>query len=129
MPSGEGKTAMGIVFKRYHALDENLNRVEVSRIGERKEPVVLRKGIDHGIEFLLFFALVFPIGISGETEGIFRFVPVVDLDAFVGGERKDLLHGLVSGLPAEAAGHEVIAFTQREFFLFSTRIHDTVPYL
>jgi hypothetical protein len=79
---------VGRVLQRDHAVDEQLERVEVAGVGDVELAVVLLEGVDDGVELALLLALVLPVGVHGQAEGVFPLVPVVDLDAFELGQGK-----------------------------------------
>ena len=106
------KTTVGVVLQRCYALNEQFQSVDVARITHAQLTIVLRERVDHRVKLLVLFALVFPISVHGQTERVFPFVPVVDLDAFVLVIGKHLVHGLVGGVPMQAARHRGIAVFQ-----------------
>ena len=106
------KTTVGVVLQRCHTLNEQFQSIDVARITDTQLTIVLRKGVDHRVKFLVLFALVFPIRVHGQTERVFPFVPVMDLDAFVLVIGKHLVHGLVGGVPMQAARHRSVAVFQ-----------------
>ncbi|MPN51332.1 hypothetical protein SDC9_198975 [bioreactor metagenome] len=123
MPARMGKTAVSVILQRHNALDEQLERVEIARIGHAQLAVVLGKGLDHGVELFLFLGLVFPVGIHGQAEGVFPLVPVVHLDALVIHVGKNRVLVLVAGLPAEVAGQRAIALLHAKLFLGGFHVH------
>lgn len=74
-----GEAAVCVVLQRRHALDEQLERVDVARVGHAELAVVLREGLDDGVELLLLLALVLPVGVHGQAERVLPLVPVVQL--------------------------------------------------
>ena len=122
--SGMREAAMGGVFQRRDALQPQLHRAQVARVGNIQLAVVLLERIEDGVELALFLGLILPVGLHGEAEWIGPPIPVLDLDAFVFVVGKHLIHGDIGGFPVEAAGQERIAFFQAELFRFC---HDHAP--
>jgi hypothetical protein len=81
------------VFQRADAVEEELDRVDVARVGHVEVAVVLGEGVDDRVELALLLGLVLPVGVHGQAEGVFPLVPVVDLDALVLGVGKTLSIG------------------------------------
>ncbi len=111
---GHRIAAVRRVFERRHAGQEQLQRVQVARVADVELAVVLLEGVDDRVELLFLLALELPVGVHREAERVFPLVPVVDLDALELVEGKDIVHRLVGGVPAEAAGHHRVAFLQAE---------------
>src|SRR5690554_3278156 len=77
-----GVTLEGSVLKRRYTTEEQLQGVHVTGIGNVLVAVVLGKGVEDGVQLLLFLGLVLPVGVHGQTERIFPLGPVYNLDTF-----------------------------------------------
>ncbi len=98
------------VFERAHPRQEQLQRIDIPRVGDIELAVVLLEGINDRVELAFFFALIFPVSVHCQAKRVFPFVPVVDLDAFEFVVRKDLIHRLVGGFPSETARQHRVVF-------------------
>ena len=112
--AGHGEATVRHVLERADAGQEQLDGIEVARVGHVQVTVVLRIGLDDGVELALLFRLVFPVGVHGQAERVFPLVPVVDLDALVFHQRVHILARLVGGFPVQLAGHVAVFFFQSE---------------
>ena len=97
------------------ARQEQLERVDVARIRHAQVAVVLREGVDDGVELALLLGLVLPVRVHRHAEGVLELVPVVDLDALVFHVREHVLDGLVGGRPGQVARHQVVALLEAQF--------------
>ena len=104
-----GIAPVRVVLQRRDTLDKQLERIDIARIADTELPVVLRKGVDYRVELAIFLALVLPVGVHRQTKRIFPFIPIVNLDAFIGVIGKHFVHRLVSGVPMQASRHRGIA--------------------
>ncbi len=111
---GHGETAVRGVFQRRHAGQEQLQRVDVARVGDVELAVVLRKGVDDRIELALLLGLVFPVGVHGQAEGILPLAPVVNVDALEFHLREQGRLALVAGLPAQITGEFLVFLAQAQ---------------
>ncbi len=128
LAAGMGEAAVRDVLERADAAQEQLDGVEVARIGDVEVAVALDVGVEHGVQLALLLGLVLPVGIHGQAEGVFPLVPVMDLDPLVGDVGVDVFHLLVRRLPVEAARHDRIALFQAELFLGYLHVHCVVSF-
>ncbi|MCY1298660.1 hypothetical protein D9M70_481560 [compost metagenome] len=108
VPADAGEALVGLVLQRGHAAEEQLQRVDVARVGQVGMAVVLGEGIEDGVELLLLLGLVLPVGVHGQAEGVLPLVPVGDLDALEALVGVDVFLALVARLPAEVAGQAAV---------------------
>ena len=125
--AGGRKTAVRLVFERRDAGEEELDGVQVARVGDTEVAVVLREGVEYRVELALLLGLVLPVGVHRQAEGIFPLVPIVDLDALELRLREDLVHRLIAGFPVEAARHVGVLFLEAQLLLTRLHVHVCLP--
>ncbi len=123
LAAGVSKAAVRNVLERANAAHEQLDGVDVARIGDVEMAVVLVERVENGVQLALLLGLVFPVGIHGQAERIFPLVPVVDLDALIGHVGIDVFHLLVRRHPVETSGHDRITLFQPQFLLGNLHVH------
>jgi hypothetical protein len=109
VPGEVGEVAVGLVLQRRDALEEQLHRVEVGRLGQAEVALALGEPVEHGVEPLVLLRLVLRVGVDGEAEGVLPLAPVVDLDALELGVGEHVALGDVARLPVEVTGQRLIA--------------------
>ena len=108
LPPHMGIALKSLIFERGYAGEENLDGVEIARVGNIHLAVVLGKCIENGIKLFLFFGLVFPISIHGEAEWVFPFRPIGDFDALEIFIRECLFALLIGKFPIQIAGEQAV---------------------
>ncbi|MNC18110.1 hypothetical protein D3C75_660050 [compost metagenome] len=121
-----GEALVGGVLAGADGLQEHLQRRQVAGVGDVQVAVVLRVGVDDGVELALLLGLVLPVGVHGQAEGVFPLVPVVNLDAFVLHVGEHFLLGAVGGLPAEIAGEQLVLVFQAQLLVGGFHVHGGV---
>ncbi|MNM95424.1 hypothetical protein D3C81_1078690 [compost metagenome] len=104
VPADPGEPLVSLIFQWCDAAEKQLQGIDVAGIGDVLMAVVLGEGIEDRIQLLLFFGLVFPVGVHGQAEGVFPLVPVGDLDALEALVRVDRVFALVAWFPAQVTG-------------------------
>ena len=113
------------VFQGRHTGQEQFQRIHITAVRNVLVAVVLSKGIENGVQLFLFFSLVLPVGVHGQTEWIFPLGPVGNLDTFKVLVRENVLLLLIGWFPGHVPGQVLVLVLEIQLLVFNS--HDKSP--
>ena len=113
------------VFQGRHTGQEQFQRIHITAVRNVLVAVVLSKGIENGVQLFLFFSLVLPVGVHGQTERIFPLGPIGNLDTFKVLVRENVLLLLIGWFPGHVPGQVLVLVLEIQLLVFNS--HDKSP--